>query len=163
MTTPLHRLQELGQSIWYDNIRRAMLEGGQLREYLKDHAVSGVTSNPSIFERAIAGSSDYDDQLRDALTGGSRDPEELFWDLAIRDIQDAADLLRDIHESSDGTDGFVSLELPPRLSHDASGSVALGTELFARLDRPNVMIKVRARPRASRPSRSSSPGASTST
>ena len=146
MSTPLHRLNELGQSVWYDNIRRALLDSGRLREYVDDYAVTGVTSNPSIFERAIAGSSDYDGQLRSSLDAGIEDPEELFWELAIRDIRDTADLLRDVHDRSDGTDGFVSLELPPRLSRDTSGSVDLGTELFDRLDRPNVMIKVPGTP-----------------
>lgn len=142
MNERLRRLHELGQSIWYDNIRRALLDSGGLREYVDEFAVTGVTSNPSIFEHAISGSSDYDGGLRDALDRGTTDPEELFWDLAVRDIQDAADVLRDVHDATEGVDGFVSLELPPRLSHDAAGSVHLGTELFARLDRPNVMIKV---------------------
>ncbi len=146
MTTPLHRLQDLGQSVWYDNIRRALLDSGRLREYVDQYAVTGVTSNPSIFERAIAGSSDYDEQLRSSLDEGIEEPEELFWELAIRDIRDTADLLRDVHDASDGTDGFVSLELPPRLSRDTAGSVELGTELFGRLDRPNVMIKVPGTP-----------------
>ncbi|MEX0657965.1 MAG: bifunctional transaldolase/phosoglucose isomerase, partial [Egibacteraceae bacterium] len=106
----------------------------------------GVTSNPTIFERAISGSSDYDAGLRDALDRGVDEPEALFWDLAVDDIRDAADVLRDVHDASDGTDGFVSLELPPRLSRDTDGSVELGVGLFARLDRPNVMIKVPGTP-----------------
>jgi transaldolase len=142
MSTPLHRLQDLGQSVWYDNIHRALLDSGRLREYVDRYAVSGVTSNPSIFEQAISGSSDYDDALRLAVEHGTDDPEALFWEVAIRDIQDAADVLRDTYEASDGSDGFVSLELPPRLSHDTEGSVQLGAELFTRLDRPNAMIKV---------------------
>ncbi len=146
MTTPLHRLQDLGQSVWYDNIHRALLESGGLRDYVNQYAVSGVTSNPSIFEKAISGASDYDDALRLAIERDVDDPEELFWELAVRDIQDAADVLRDTYEASDGNDGFVSLELPPRLSHDTEGSVQLGVELFTRLDRPNVMIKVPGTP-----------------
>ncbi len=142
MATPLHRLQELGQSVWYDNIRRALLTSGRLAEYVDRYAVTGVTSNPSIFEKAIAGSSDYDEQLRELLDDGTEDPEEIFWALAIRDIRDTADLLRDTYDASDGADGFVSLELPPRLSRDTAGSVELAAELFERLDRPNVMIKV---------------------
>lgn len=142
MSTPLHRLQDLGQSVWYDNIHRALLDSGRLREYVDRYAVSGVTSNPSIFEQAISGSRDYDDALRLAVEHGTDDPEALFWEVAIRDIQDAADVLRDIYEASGGSDGFVSLELPPRLSHDTEGSVQLGAELFTRLDRPNAMIKV---------------------
>jgi len=142
LQSPLYRLRELGQSVWYDNIRRALLESGRLREYVEGYAVSGVTSNPSIFEAAISGSGDYDAQIAAAVESGVDDPEALFWDLAIRDIRDAADLLRDAYDASAGADGFVSLELPPRLSRDAGGSVELGKELFARLDRPNVMIKV---------------------
>jgi transaldolase / glucose-6-phosphate isomerase len=146
MNAPLHRLHELGQSIWYDNIRRALLDSGRLRAFVEEFAVTGVTSNPSIFERAIAGSGDYDAPLRAALARGTTDAEELFWTLAVADIQDAADVLHDVYDASEGTDGFVSLELPPRLSRDAGGSVALGAELFARLQRPNVMIKVPGTP-----------------
>jgi transaldolase len=146
MNEPLHRLHELGQSIWYDNIRRALLDSGRLREFVEEYAVTGVTSNPSIFERAISGSGDYDARLRAALARGITDAEELFWTLAVADIQDAADVLRDVYDASEGADGFVSLELPPRLARDARGSVALGAELFARLQRPNVMIKVPGTP-----------------
>lgn len=146
MTTPLHRLQDLGQSVWYDNIHRGLLTSGRLREYTHDYAVSGVTSNPSIFEKAITDGSDYDEALRLALERGVDDAEELFWEVAIQDIRDAADVLRDTYEASGGNDGFVSLELPPRLSHDAAGSVQLATELFSRLDRPNTMIKVPGTP-----------------
>ena len=142
MNERLQQLHGLGQSIWYDNIRRALLDSGRLREYVDELSVTGVTSNPTIFEQAVSGSSDYDTGLREALDRGVSDPEELFWDLAVRDIQDAADVLRSVYEDTGGKDGFVSLELPPRLSHDMNGSVDLGMDLFARLDRPNVMIKV---------------------
>lgn len=146
MRTPLQELQDLGQSVWSDNIHRAALADGTLQQHIAQHAVTGVTSNPSIFERAISGSDDYDAQIGQALHDGIDDPEALFWEVAIRDIQDAADLLRAAHDDSGGTDGFVSLELPPRLSRDTAGSVELGAELFARLDRPNVMIKVPGTP-----------------
>lgn len=146
VTNALHELQELGQSVWYDNIRRALLTSGELERYLEDYAVSGVTSNPTIFERAISGSDDYDEALREAVDRGVEDPEELFWELAVDDIRDGADVLRDIFDRTDGGDGYVSLELPPRLSRDTGGSVALAEELFARVDRPNVMIKVPGTP-----------------
>lgn len=146
MSTPLHRLRDLGQSVWYDNIHRGLLDSGGLRTYVDQYAVSGVTSNPSIFEKAIAEGSDYDGALGLALERGVDDAEELFWEVAIQDIQDAADVLRDTYEASGGSDGFVSLELPPRLSRDTDGSVQLATELFARLDRPNTMIKVPGTP-----------------
>ncbi|MBW3665593.1 MAG: bifunctional transaldolase/phosoglucose isomerase [Actinobacteria bacterium] len=146
MDTPLHQLQQFGQSVWYDNIRRALLTSGELDRYTRDYAVSGVTSNPTIFERAISGSDDYDDALRTAVDRGLGDPEELFWDLAVDDIRDAADVLRDIYDRTDGADGFVSLELPPRLSRDTDGSIDLAVQLYDRVDRPNVMIKVPGTP-----------------
>ncbi|MDP8930037.1 MAG: transaldolase, partial [Actinomycetota bacterium] len=139
---PLFELQSLGQSVWYDNIRRALIDSGQLAGYVERYAVTGVTANPTIFERAISGSDDYDDALREAVERGVEDPEEVFWELAVRDVRDAADVLRDVYDATGGTDGFVSLELPPRLTHDTDGAVQLATELFDRLDRPNVMIKV---------------------
>lgn len=143
---PLQELQELGQSVWYDNIRRALLESGELDRYTRDYAVTGVTSNPTIFERAISGGGDYDDALRAAVGRDVRDPEELFWSLAIDDIRDAADVLRDTYDRQEGADGYVSLELPPRLSQDTEGSVDLAGDLYARVDRPNVMIKVPGTP-----------------
>ncbi|MDP9023004.1 MAG: bifunctional transaldolase/phosoglucose isomerase [Actinomycetota bacterium] len=142
MGNPLHQLQALGQSVWYDNIRRALLTSGELERYRHDYAVSGVTSNPTIFERAISGSDDYDEDLRTAIARGVDDAEELFWGLAVDDIREAADVFREVFDRSDGADGYVSLELPPRLSHDTEGSIELGEELFGRVDRPNVMIKV---------------------
>lgn len=139
---PLHVLHELGQSVWYDNIRRALLTSGDLARYTDEYAVTGVTSNPTIFERAIAGSDDYDEVLRGAVERGVDDAEALFWELAVADIRDAADVLRGVYDRTDGGDGYVSLELPPRLSRDAGGSVTLGTDLARRVDRPNMMIKV---------------------
>ncbi len=118
--TPLQELQDLGQSVWSDNIHRTALADDTLQQHIEQHAVTGVMSNPSIFERAISGSDDYDAQIRQALHDGIDDPETLFWEVAIRHIQDAADLLRAAHDDSGGTDGFVSLELPPRLLRDKS-------------------------------------------
>ncbi|MBW3578034.1 MAG: bifunctional transaldolase/phosoglucose isomerase [Actinobacteria bacterium] len=146
MTNPLHELQELGQSVWYDNIRRAMLTSGELARYHRDYAVTGVTSNPTIFERAISGGDDYDDTLRTSVEQGIEDPEELFWSLAVDDIRDAADVLRGVYDDTDGADGYVSLELPPRLSRNTEGSIALAQELFSRVGRRNVMIKVPGMP-----------------
>ncbi len=143
-TNPLHELRALGQSVWYDNIRRALIESGELEAYLDEFAITGVTSNPSIFERAISGSDDYDEALDEAVARGLDDPEELFWEIAVKDIQDAADLLRPIHQDTGKSDGFVSLELPPRLSMDAQGSVEMAKRLHARIGRPNAMIKVPA-------------------
>ncbi|MFN2556470.1 MAG: bifunctional transaldolase/phosoglucose isomerase [Nitriliruptorales bacterium] len=144
VTNPFHQLQELGQSVWYDNIRRAMLDSGQFARYLEQYAVTGVSSNLTVLERVISGSDDYDDTLREAMEEGVDDAEEVFWDLILRDVQDAADLLRGIYVATDGVDGFVSVDLPPNLAHDTDGTVQMATELFERIDGPNIMLKVPA-------------------
>jgi len=138
---PLHRLRQAGQSIWYDNIRRGLLESGELARYLDDYAVTGVTSNPTIFERAISSSADYDDAIRFAESLVTT-IEELFFALAVDDIEATADLLRPIYDETDGLDGYVSLEVSPTLAYDAGGTVVAARNLWARVRRPNVMIKV---------------------
>ena len=144
MTNPLQGLQALGQSVWFDNIRRGFIRSGELQR-LVDLGVSGLTSNPSIFEKAITGSSDYDEALLDlALAGNSA--TEIFESLAIEDISDAADLLLPVYERTAGADGFASIEVSPHLANDTKGTVAEGHRLFATLQRPNVMIKVPATP-----------------
>lgn len=143
---PLHQLQALGQSVWYDNLRRALLDSGELARYLDDYAVSGVTSNPTIFEHAITGSDEYDEALSATVADGVTDPEAVFWEIATADIRDAADVLAGVHRRTDGADGYVSLELPPRVTRDTAAAVDLARELFARVDRPNVMIKVTGTP-----------------
>jgi transaldolase/glucose-6-phosphate isomerase len=142
--TQLHELAELGQSIWYDNIRRALLDHGDLQA-LVEAGVTGVTSNPSILEKAIAGSADYDEALGEMVPGGGSEIA-LFEALALEDIQRAADILRPVYERTGGVDGYVSLEVSPRLAHDTEGTVVEARRLFAALDRPNVMIKVPATP-----------------
>ncbi len=142
----LHDLAAAGQSVWYDNIQRALLDSGALADYLERYAVTGVTSNPTIFEQAISGGTDYDEAVAEALAEGVEDPEALFWRVAVRDIQDAADLLAPIHRDTGGLDGYVSLELPPRLAHDTDGSIEMGLELARRVDRPNLMVKVPGTP-----------------
>jgi len=142
--TKLHELQNLGQSIWYDNIRRALLDGGDLQAFV-DAGVTGVTSNPSIFEKAIAGSSDYDQALKTLVTQASS-AEKLYEALAFEDIQRTADILRPVYDATGGADGYVSLEVSPTLAHDTQRTVAEARRLFATLDRPNVMIKVPATP-----------------
>ena len=139
---PLHDLAATGQSIWYDDLRRGLIDSGDLASYLEEYAVTGVTSNPTIFEQAIAGSRDYDHAIMGALGEGVDDPERIFWRLAIRDVQDTADLLAPTYERTKGGDGFVSLELPPRLIDDAEGSIAFGKELARRVGRDNLMVKV---------------------
>ncbi len=136
--------QRLGQSIWYDNVRRGLITSGELRR-LVDLGITGVTSNPTIFEKAIAGSTDYDEALL-GLAQAGRSAMECFETLAVEDIRATADLLRPIYDRTDGVDGYVSLEVSPALAHDTGGTVAEARRLFAALDRPNVMVKVPATP-----------------
>lgn len=138
--TKLKELLETGQSVWYDFIRRDMLTGSGLAD-LVSSGVRGVTSNPSIFQKAIAGSNLYDDQISD-LTNLS--PAEIFEALAIDDIRAAADVLRPVYDESDGHDGYVSLEVSPELAHDTAGTIADAMRLWSAVDRPNLMVKVPA-------------------
>ena len=142
--TKLHELAELGQAIWLDYISRSLMASGELQE-LVDQGLRGVTSNPSIFEKAIAGSADYDEDLNRLVRAG-RSVAEIYEDLAMSDIRSAADILRPIYEKSKGADGFVSLEVNPALAHDTEATIAEARRLFASLERPNVMIKVPATP-----------------
>ena len=143
---PLHQLRGLGQSAWLDYIRRALIISGELKRLLDDYAVAGVTSNPTIFNKAISGSTDYDEALRSLVSGGERDAKALFLRLAVEDIGMAADVLRPVYEDTKGGDGFVSLEVSPHLAHDTAGTVREAGELFSVLNRPNVMIKVPGTP-----------------
>lgn len=138
--TKLHELAALGQSVWYDYIRRDSLDDGTL-ERLVEGGIRGVTSNPSIFEKAIAETDLYDEQIRSL---GDIPPEEAFEAVAIDDIKAAADILSSVHEASAGTDGHVSLEVSPRLAHDTSGTISEGMRLWNLVDRSNLMIKVPA-------------------
>jgi transaldolase / glucose-6-phosphate isomerase len=138
---PLIALRTLGQSIWLDMIRRGMLTSGELAQLIDEDGLRGVTANPSIFEKAIAGSHDYDEAVRSlALQGKSA--EDIYESLAIEDIRQAADLFRPVYEQTGGRDGFVSLEVAPSLAHDTGRTVDEARRLWAALDRPNVMIKV---------------------
>lgn len=131
-----------GQSIWLDNLSRRLLQSGQL-ERLRNRGVSGITSNPTIFQRAISDSSVYDDSLR-RLVAARRKPEELVWDLMIEDVTAAADVLRPVYEKTGGDDGFVSIEVSPTVAHSAESTVAMVRELRDRCARPNVMVKIPA-------------------
>ena len=142
--TKVHELAHHGQSIWYDNIRRALIDSGELQTLL-DGGVTGVTSNPSIFEKAIVGSADYDEAIQNLAADG-KSAEEIYEALVIEDIQRTADLLRPIYDSTSGVDGYVSLEVSPTLAHDTAGTIAEARRLHAALGRPNVMIKVPATP-----------------
>ncbi len=133
-------LHELGQSIWLDNITRQMLDSGQLQKYIDDYSVTGLTSNPSIFDKAIA-SGGYDDAIR-ARAGGGIDREELFFELAIEDLRRAADAFLPVHERTAGVDGWVSLEVSPLLAYDTSKTVQAALQLHAEAARPNLLIKI---------------------
>jgi len=142
--TKLHELTELGQSVWLDYISRSLMASGKLQE-LVDQGLRGVTSNPSIFEKAIAGSDDYDEDLNRLVRDG-RSVAEIYENLAMSDIRRAADVLRPVYEKSGGADGYVSLEVNPALAHDTGATIAEARRLFASLERPNVLIKVPATP-----------------
>lgn len=142
---PLVELQKLGQSIWYDNIRRAMLDNGELAGKIADDDLRGMTSNPTIFEKAIAGSTDYNDALRKLIAEG-QGVQEIYESLAIEDIQRAADLFKPVYDRTDKVDGYVSLEVSPLLAHDTEDTIAEAKRLWAALGRPNVMIKIPATP-----------------
>ena len=140
----LHELHRLGQSIWLDYIRRSFTRGGDLGR-LVDRGLRGVTSNPTIFEKAISGGDDYDDELR-VVMESTTDAETIYEHLATTDIREAADTLRDVYDESDRTDGFVSLEVSPNLAYDTDGTIAAAKRLFETVDRPNLMIKIPATP-----------------
>jgi transaldolase len=140
----LQVLHDAGVSIWLDTLSRELLESGNFARLIDEGAVTGATSNPTIFAKAITGSDRYDDQLRAAVGSGVRDPQELFLELALDDVSRAADLLRPAYEQSDGRDGFVSFECTPDLADDTDATVEQALELWGRLARPNVMIKVPA-------------------
>lgn len=139
----LQRLRDAGVSLWLDTLSRDLLESGDLAALVR-RGVTGATSNPAIFARAITTSDRYDDQLRAAAARGIDDPRELFFELALEDIRRAADLLRPVFESSGGRDGFVSFECTPDLAGDTRGTVEQARLLWDRIARPNAMIKVPA-------------------
>jgi len=144
---PLKQLQEQGQSVWLDYIRRDLLTGGGLKRLRDEDGLRGVTSNPTIFDKAIAGSSDYDETLRSLLAKDPHaTPEKLFDHLEIEDIQMAADILRPVYDQTQGGDGFVSMEVPASMAHDTAATVSEGQRLWRAVVRPNVMIKVPATP-----------------
>ena len=140
MSNQLQQLLDAGQSVWLDNLRRGMFASGELQALI-DKGLRGMTSNPTIFEKAIGAGNDYDDQLR-SLIGKQHDASALFWDLAVQDIQSACDLFRKVYDQSGGNDGFVSLEVSPLLAHDTQGTIDMAKELWKRVNRPNLMVKI---------------------
>lgn len=141
----LKALRKLGQSIWLDYVQRSLITSGELGRLVEEDGLCGVTSNPTIFEKAIAGSRDYDDELHAILTDNPRgEPRTLYELSAIRDIQMAADVLKPVYDNTGGADGFVSLEVSPHLAHDIDGTLGEVRRLWRAVARPNVMIKVPA-------------------
>ena len=138
----IQKLAELGQSIWIDNIQRKMLTGGGLQAMI-DEGLRGMTSNPTIFERAISGSSDYDEAMRTLIDQGAT-AEQVFDALTIEDVGMAADIFRPVFDRTQGRDGYVSIEVSPKLAHDGAGTLADARRLWQTLKRPNVMIKIPA-------------------
>jgi transaldolase len=140
----LQRLHEAGVSIWLDTLSRELLESGEFAQLISDYSVTGTTSNPTIFAKAITGSDRYDEELRELAARGSHDAQELFFSLALDDIRAAAGMLRAAYDEAGGRDGFVSFECTPDLADDTEATIAQALELWRRLDLPNVMIKVPA-------------------
>jgi transaldolase len=138
-------LHDLGQSLWLDNITRNLLRTGVLRRYIDELSVTGLTSNPTIFDHAIKNSSDYDDAIKSKLAEG-KSGEKLFFELALEDLTQAADLFRPIHDRTCGVDGWVSLEVSPLLAHDTKSTIAVAKELHAQARRPNLLIKIPGTP-----------------
>ena len=136
----LKQLAAASTSPWLDNIRRSWLRSGEFRRMVDDGVV-GVTSNPTIFQKAIGGSSDYDDAIR-ALHDSGMSPTDVFFELAIEDIREAADQLRGVYDATGHLDGFVSFELPPSMANDTAASIAAAPDFFQRIDRPNIFIKI---------------------
>ncbi len=144
-SNPLVRLAEFGQSPWFDFISRDIIESGELARLVEADGLKGVTSNPAIFEKAVSSGTAYDDFIREN-TPGSRDAVDLYEKLAVRDVQDAADILRGVYDATDGGDGFVSLEVSPHLAFDTEKTIAEARRLWQMVDRPNLMVKVPATP-----------------
>jgi transaldolase len=134
-------LHTLGQSIWLDNITRDLLDNGTLKRYIDELSVTGLTSNPTIFDHAIRNSTSYDSAIREKVSKG-KTGEALFFDLALADLTRAADLFRPVHDRSNGVDGWVSLEVSPLLAYDTAHTLAAAEDLFARAARPNLLIKI---------------------
>ena len=139
------KLHDLGQSLWLDNITRNLLKTGVLRRYVDELSVTGLTSNPTIFDHAIKNSSDYDDAIKSKLAEG-KSGEKLFFELALEDLTQAADLFRPVHDRTCGVDGWVSLEVSPLLAHDTKTTIAVAKDLHARARRPNLLIKIPGTP-----------------
>lgn len=142
---PNQQLHEAGQSIWIDSITREMVSSGTLQRYIDELAVTGLTSNPSIFDKAVGGSADYDEQIQELLARGL-EGEELFFQLAITDLRAAADLFAPVSERTDGVDGWVSLEVAPQLAYETDATIAQAATLHGQAQRDNLFIKIPGTP-----------------
>src|SRR5438876_1653709 len=139
----LHKLSVLGQSVWIDFLSRQMLQSGKLARMTEEDAVVGVTSNPTIFQKAISEGDLYDAQIRECLDELD-EPKEIFWRLAERDVSDACDLLRPVWDAGHGKDGYVSIEVDPNLAGDTAGTIDEAQHLHETMDKPNLFVKIPA-------------------
>ena len=156
----LAALTAAGTSVWLDQIRRSLITSGELERLVREDSLRGVTSNPAIFEKAILGSSDYDEQVAELAAKGLS-AREIYDEIAILDVQLACDVLRPVWEEASHADGFVSLEVEPALAHDTDGTLAQAREYWSRVDRPNLLIKIPGPTPGCRRSRRRSPPGST--
>ena len=140
--TPIKELREIGQSLWLDNIRRQLISSGELAR-LRDEGITGVTSNPTIFEKAVSGSTDYDEAMVE-LVRAKKKPADMLWDLMIEDVQAAADVFRPVYDRTKGKDGFVSIEVGPTIANSTRATIKFAEYLHDRCERPNVMVKIPA-------------------
>src|SRR3954454_21135849 len=140
----LHKLSALGQSVWLDYLSREILQTGKLERMMREDTVVGVTSNPTIFQKALAEGNRYDDLLREVVSGGETDPKEIFLQLSSHDVAEACDLLRKVWDEGEGLDGYVSWEVDPTLAYDREGTVAEAKRLHEWIDKPNLYVKIPA-------------------
>lgn len=143
-SNPVKELRKIGQSVWVDNLSRRMIDSGELKHLIEDVGVTGITSNPTIFQKAISGSKDYDESLRRILARETRDEKELFLGLAMEDVSHAGDQLKPVYEESKGLDGFVSIEVSPDLAYDTEKTIAEAHRLFSTIGKRNILVKVPA-------------------
>ena len=145
MNNPLFELRDFGQSVWLDNISRAIINNNELKRLIDEDGIGGVTSNPSIFQKAMADTPDYDEQIIELLSKNNNlSPKELFEELAVKDIQDAADVLNSVYKNTNKIDGYVSLEVSPELAYDTDATIEEARRLFKKVNKNNIMIKIPA-------------------
>jgi transaldolase len=144
VNNPLRELGELGQSVWLDNLSRKLITSGRLNQFIVEDGLRGITTNPTIFQKAISGSADYDGLIKGLLERGITNEKELFLSLAMRDVSDAADMLLPVYEKTGGRDGYVSIEVSPDLAYDPDRTIQEAEYLYATIGRKNILVKVPA-------------------